>query len=97
MIIASTSTFTLGRFTVHVRPRFDNPAWAVYVVFLGERLVGKQFSIPSLSDCQWLLRTGGVYSPPTAWHEWKAIYRKPGPGRPRKADSARELTEALDT
>lgn len=62
MIIAATSTFTLGRFTVCVRPRFDSPAWAVYIVYLGERLIGKQFSRPSLSDCQWLKRNNGTYA-----------------------------------
>lgn len=56
MIVAGTSTFTLSSFTVRVRPRFDNPAWAVYLVFAGERLIGKQFSIPTLSDCEWLQR-----------------------------------------
>lgn len=54
MIIAATSSFTLGPFTVQVRPRFDSPAWAVYIVLRGRRLIGKQFSRPSLDDCRWL-------------------------------------------
>lgn len=64
MIIVSPSTFTLGRFTVHVRPRFDSPGWAVYIVYLGERLIGKQFSRPNISDCQWLARQGDPVSRP---------------------------------
>lgn len=54
MIIAATSTFPLGPFTVHVRPRFDSPAWAVYIILRGQRLIGKQFSRPNLDDCRWL-------------------------------------------
>lgn len=46
----------LGKFTVHVRLRFDNPAWPLYVVYVGERLIGKSFSIPDLGCCQWLER-----------------------------------------
>lgn len=55
MLIAQTSTYTLGRFTIHQRPLFDNPAFCHFLVFLGQQLVGKQFSVPSESDCDWLL------------------------------------------
>lgn len=64
MIVAETQIFAVGRFTVQQRPRFDNPAFAVYIVYLGARLVGKQFSRPSLSDANWLLRTHGTYATP---------------------------------
>ena len=63
--IAETKSWSIGPYRVQQRPRFDNPAWAVYVVMRGEDLIGKTFSIPSLSDCQWLERNGGEYSKTT--------------------------------
>lgn len=56
MIIAETQTYELDRYTIVKRPRHDNPGWAQYLVYLGEKLIGKQFSIPSITDCQWLAR-----------------------------------------
>lgn len=47
---------TLGKYTVVIAIRQDNPAFPCYRVFVGERLIGKQFSVPSISDCQWLER-----------------------------------------
>lgn len=56
MIIVDTKVYELGRFTVQQRPRPDSPAWAVYIVFLGDKLIGRQFSTPTVSDCEWLER-----------------------------------------
>lgn len=56
MLIAETFTFTLGRYTVQQRPRFDSPAWAVYIIFRGAKLIGKSFSRPDLDCCKWLER-----------------------------------------
>ncbi len=47
---------TLGKFTVRQGLRADNPAFPVWLVFVGDRLIGKQFSQPSESDCEWLAR-----------------------------------------
>jgi hypothetical protein len=56
MPIADTSIFQLGSFTVQQRPRPDNAGWPVYIVFLGDRLIGKSFSRPDLDCCLWLER-----------------------------------------
>lgn len=64
-MIADTTSFDLGPFKIHQRPRFDNPAFAVYLVFRGERLIGKSFSRPDQSCCEWLERTNGVYAEPS--------------------------------
>jgi hypothetical protein len=56
MMIAATSSFAVGRFTVHQRPRHDNPYFAVFVIYLGENFIGKQFSMPSVGDCESLGR-----------------------------------------
>ena len=44
----------LGRFTVVTRLRFDNPAFAQYLVFIGDKLIGKSFSMPDEGTCRWL-------------------------------------------
>lgn len=100
MITAETRLFAVGRFTVQQRPRFDNPAFAVYVVFLGEKLVGKNFSMPSESDCEWLLRSNGeTYATKSVWHETsegRPIWNAPAkrrPGRPRKDEALRRQAE----
>lgn len=56
MNIVETKTFQLGAYTVRQRPRIDSPGWAQYLVFLGGVLIGKSFSMPALSDCEWLER-----------------------------------------
>jgi hypothetical protein len=64
--IAECRTFHIGRFTVWQRPRQDNPFWPVYIVFVGERLVGKSFSLPNLDCCRWLERWGNRYAEDSA-------------------------------
>jgi hypothetical protein len=54
--IADTREFQIGCFTVQQRPRPDNPAVPAYVVFIGERLIGKSFSLPNIDCCESLLR-----------------------------------------
>lgn len=44
---------TLGPYTVIIALRRDNPAFPCYLIFRGERLVGKQFSMPDESDCRY--------------------------------------------
>jgi len=56
MDIAETRVYQLGRFTIRQQPMFDNPSFAHYLVFLDGCLVGKQFSVPSISDCEILER-----------------------------------------
>lgn len=45
---------TLGKYTILQTLRRDNPAFALYLICVGEREIGRQFSMPCLSDCQWL-------------------------------------------
>jgi hypothetical protein len=62
MIIAETLTFTVGRYRIQQRPRPDNPAWPVYIVFVGQKLIGKSFSMPNLDCCRWLEHWGDHYA-----------------------------------
>lgn len=56
MNIVESRSWLLGKFTVHQRPRIDSPSWACYLVFIGERLIGKSFSMPDLECCCYLER-----------------------------------------
>lgn len=98
----SDTSFELGPYIVRIGLRHDNPAFPVYLVFRGERLIGKHFSRPGLSDCEWLERTqnGGCYARGTRWPEfsegrpiWNTSTRRRG--RPRKDESLRQLQEAI--
>jgi hypothetical protein len=46
----------IGRFRIQIRIRVDNPAFPQYLIYCGMQLIGKQFSVPTLSDCEWLER-----------------------------------------
>lgn len=49
-------TFLLGKYAVRLGLRRDNPAFPVYLVFLGHVLIGKSFSRVDEGACQWLER-----------------------------------------
>ena len=56
------TTFQLGRYTVRCSLRPDNPAFARYLIYRNNLLVGRQFSRPSLEDCRWLEKWGTKYA-----------------------------------
>lgn len=58
MIIAEVRSFTISRYTVWQKPRMDNPAFAQYLIYIGDRLLGKSFSLPDLGCCQWVEHHG---------------------------------------
>lgn len=103
----TNNSFHLGPYTVQIGLRPDNPAFPTYLVFRGEQLVGKQFSRPCLSDCEWLERTRGqIYATVSRWPEFsedRPIWNTDTPrkrGRPRKIKFGRgedELKEILAT
>jgi hypothetical protein len=55
-MISETRTFTLGPYTVRQQVRPDNPFWSQFLIFRGDKLVGKSFSCPDLQCCMWLER-----------------------------------------
>ena len=57
-----SDSFTLGKFTIQVSLRPDNPAFPAYRIFIGAKFIGKNFSRPCLTDCEWLERENGVYA-----------------------------------
>lgn len=53
---------TLGKYTIRIGLRPDNPAFPKYIILVGEKIVGVQFSMPSITDCQWHEHQRGVYA-----------------------------------
>lgn len=99
-MIAEERSWHLGPYFVRQTVRPDNPYWPCYIVFRGQKLVGKQFSRPNEADCQWLEKWGGErYAEQAAYTYlgWTAEKNLRRPGRPRKADAERDLQEALAT
>jgi hypothetical protein len=74
MPLAQTSTFTISVFTIKQKPLFDNPAFAVFLIFLKDRLVGRQISYPTLTDCRWHEQRHGVYARPGESHHHSGGY-----------------------
>jgi len=80
--------FELGKYTVRAGLRPDNPLFPVYIIFKGKRLIGRQFSVPSLTDCEWLERTGGTFEEPTGFQLSEAERER----RRRCGDAGRKAT-----
>ncbi len=60
-------SFRLGKYTVRLGMRRDNPAFPVFEVFIGHVMIGKSFSRVDEGACRWLERqqrdqTGYAYS-----------------------------------
>jgi hypothetical protein len=55
-------TMHLGPYVVRCSIRADNPYFPSFLVFLGEQLIGRQFSQPSESDCRWHDKRRGQFA-----------------------------------
>lgn len=53
----------VGKYVVRVGLRPDNPAFPQFLVYRGDKFIGKQFSVPCESDCDWLARQADAHSP----------------------------------
>lgn len=60
--IAETRWFNLGIYRVLAIPLRSNPYWPIYRIFRGERFVGQQISMPSVSDAEWHETNNGTYA-----------------------------------
>ncbi len=77
-----------SRFRIVARLRIDNPAFPQYLVYVGQNLIGKQFSVPTISDCEWLERQVAdelVYAASSARLRQFSVKRRGG--RPVNASS----------
>ena len=97
MIIAAEvgTTFSLGPYVVRIALRQDNPAFARYLVFRKGRIVGRQFSRPSLPDCQWLEYWGEKYANVSMWHESSRSSTSSALDRRKRGRAERDKTLAL--
>jgi hypothetical protein len=89
------TTYQLGRFLVRIALRPDNPAFACYIVFWKNKLIGKQFSRPNRSDCEWLERQSTEYAPETRWHDVSGNRRYQDPAVRRYGRLSKSEFEAL--
>ena len=98
MLIAADvgTVFALGAYTVRISLRSDNPAFAAYSVFRKGRFIGRQFSRPSVDDCGWLERWGGLYATESHWRDSSTYDRrsKGAIATRRKARAERELARS---
>jgi len=94
MTIVEALRWQCGRFVIQQRPRPDNPAWAVYIVILDAREIGRSFSLPDVDCCEWLLhQPDGTYAPPSMIKHWSYTERQRKRGRPSKAELAARALE----
>lgn len=102
-----TKMTTLGPYTIREGLRPDNPAFPCYLVFRGAKLIGRQFSMPSLTDCEWLeANREGRYAEPTgasmaqkskyALAGGEATARKYRRGRPTNEERAQREAQELE-
>jgi len=92
-------TLELGPYTIRCWIRPDNPAFPSFLIFRRGKLVGKQLSMPCLTDCQWHEQRQGEYAKAEESQDWRR-YRYnnrqlKNRGRLAKAEST-ALTEDLE-
>ena len=64
MLIAETRIFPLGKYIIRQQPLPLNPAFATHLIYLAGKLIGKQLSVPTVSDCDWHCSHHGCYAEP---------------------------------
>lgn len=70
--IAETRWYELGIYRVLALPLKSNPYWQTFRIFRGDKFLGAQLSMPTITDAQWLERTGGVYATEEESHKHSA-------------------------
>jgi hypothetical protein len=75
VIIAETFIYELERYTIRRQPLPTNPAFATHLIYFKGKLVGRQLSVPTVSDCEWYERRHGVYATQSESHEHSAGHR----------------------
>lgn len=76
--------YPLGKFMIKALPLETNPYWTTHHIYLRGKLIGRQLSVPCVSDCEWYA-AGAIYAPSEPYRANFHAHRKPGPGRPRKS------------
>jgi hypothetical protein len=81
--------YQLGRFEILAKPLDGNPYWTTHHIYLRGKLIGRQLSVPCVSDCEWYA-AGAVYAA-SSYQGPRGYNKTPrrGPGRPRKEEVLR--------
>ena len=92
-----TTTITLGRYTVHVGIRHDNPHFPKYTIYRDTRYIGTQFSMPSESDCQWIESNDGYAkdSRSPQFSEGRPIHNTKGCRRKGRSSALKALEDEV--
>jgi hypothetical protein len=98
--IVENRTFVLGRYVVVQKPRFDSPAWAVYLIYRNNKLVGRSFSVPDEGWCEAierLAKTGRYAEAPIQKYSYRLRGRavRGRTGRPTNAARAQAAADLL--
>lgn len=99
MEIAQRRWYPLGRFRIFALPLETNEFWTTHRIYLGNKLIGRQLSVPSLSDCEWYATNMGIYADRS--HTWespkprKHVSLRGKPGRPTREQVARREAALL--
>lgn len=94
MNIVPTRIYQLGRFRVIAGPLETNPGWTTHRVYLRDNCIGRQFSAPSLDDCERMTRAAPVPIEPREIDNRRVLPRRTG-GRPSREAKARSDAELL--
>lgn len=91
--------YSLGQYRILAIALSLNPYFTTHIIYLRDKLIGRQLSVPSLSDCRWFDARGGQYAEEAETR--KAIFGYTAQtlarrGRPTNAERARRqaLSEA---
>jgi hypothetical protein len=89
--------YDLGRYRILAMPLETNPYWTTHRIYLNDELVGRQLSVPSVSDCDWhyTQHTQPHVPADIPLYAWSTTAGSRRRGRPRKVDAERELQEAM--
>lgn len=90
--------YDLGKYSILAMPLQTNEYFTTHHIFIANRLIGRQLSVPSLSDCQWHENRAGVYATKEQSHKPRYGYQmlpsRPR-GRPTNAERARRAATEL--
>lgn len=90
--------YELGKFHVLALPLRTNEYFTTHHIFLREKLIGRQLSVPSVSDCQWHEAHCGTYATKEQSHKprygYQMIQKR---GRPTNAERDKRAAMLLTT
>lgn len=90
MNIAPTRWYSEGPFRVLEHPLASAPCWSTFWVYVGQRVIGRQLSKPSLLDCEYMARRAAQQQPIEL--QWQGYKRQPLRGVAKRRRKTAEAT-----